>query len=82
MNDTPMMWTARGNVPVDSLRYEKSWSNDGAHVWFHEFWYFADGELARNNAHGCAVQNLTIPSNDVTVALEGIGLSGQQAAMQ
>lgn len=52
MNETPLIWTIRGNVPESSLRYEKRWLDDGKVLWLHEEWRFEDGELAKNNAHG------------------------------
>jgi len=82
---TPLIWTARGNVPVESLRYEKEWliemrDNGDTILWFHERWFFGDGELAKNNAHGYVVRKPE--SGDVTIGLTGAGIGGQQAAIQ
>jgi hypothetical protein len=89
----PLMWTCRGNVPVDSLRYEKRWENDGKVLWLHEEWRFEDGTLARNNAHGYGyglqqevdLAGALMPrdrSNDVTVAMTGVGIGASQAVMR
>ncbi len=93
MSDTPLIFTARGNVPESDLRYEKEWLIEQQEkgqtiVWFHERWFFEDGALAKNNAHGYVVPKAAPrkrkppPSrNDVTVGLYGAGRGGQQAAM-
>ena len=47
----PLMWTIRGNVPVDSLKYEHRWTETDDETVFEELWYFSDGTLARNNCH-------------------------------
>lgn len=47
----PLMWTIDGNVPVDSLTYNKEWSISDDLIRFEEMWHFPDGRLARNNVH-------------------------------
>jgi len=82
MNE-PLIWTIRGNVPEASLRYEKRWEDDGKAIWFHEEWFFEDGTLAKNNTHGYGygMQQTVFQSNDVTIGLQGIGSSAEQARM-
>jgi hypothetical protein len=78
MIDKPLIWTVRGNVPVDSLRYEHEWEHTAEFLKLHERWYFEDGELARNNIHAYGKPQA---SNDITIGLQGAGIGGQQAAM-
>lgn len=58
--DTPLIWTTRGNVPVDSLRYEHRWEDTEQETTFTEFWFAEDGELVKNNCHKLAKRQLTI----------------------
>lgn len=67
MNETPLIWTARGNVPIDSLRYEHEWRDTPEMTVFEERWFADDGELVKNNCHALAKKQLTI--------------GGEQAAM-
>jgi len=63
----PLIYTARGNLPVSSLRYEHVWEDTPDALFFKEFWFAEDGELVKNNCHGLAKKQLTI--------------GGEQAAM-
>jgi hypothetical protein len=38
MNDTPLIYTSKGNVPVDSLQYSKDWRFTDELVVFLEEW--------------------------------------------
>jgi hypothetical protein len=68
MNDTPLIWTLHGNLPVDSLRYEQRWEDDENEVTFSEFWFAADGELVKNNCHKLAKRQLTIGGEQARMA--------------
>ena len=53
----PLIYTKNGNVPVNSLRYEKHWNLSADLIQFVEEWW--DGEeLVRNNVHLYAVNGL------------------------
>ena len=85
--EKPLMWTAKGNVPVDELTYSHRWEYDGQNLALKEEWHFADGELARNNTHVLAAPGLPIEINvntskDVTVGLVGMEMGCEQARMQ
>ena len=56
----PLIYTSKGNVPVDSLTYKKDWKVDENFVTFREFWYDADGNLVKNNVHMFALQGLAV----------------------
>ena len=58
MMDAPLMYTSRGNVPIDSLRYEHEWVVNDEIIVLHERWFADDGELVKNNFHGYAVKGL------------------------
>lgn len=60
MNEIPLKWTSRGNVPLESLRYEQSWEDSPELTIHREFWYFEDGELASNNVAAYGRKPLTI----------------------
>ena len=62
MTDEPLKYTARGNVPIASLRYEHSWEDNDQMTILREFWYFEDGEIAANNVHAMAKTGLSIGS--------------------
>jgi hypothetical protein len=51
MNETPLIWTSKGNVPIESLRYEHHWIDNADETTLHERWFDASGELVKNNVH-------------------------------
>ena len=65
----PLIYTSKGNVPVDSLIYSKEWKVDQNFVTFCEFWHDSEGTLVKNNVHVFALQGLQ-------------AMGGAQAAMQ
>jgi len=67
MTDVPLIFTSRGNVPIESLRYEHRWTQNDDMVIFEEFWFAEDGEIVKNNKHALAKKPLSI--------------SGEQACM-
>jgi hypothetical protein len=92
MNETPLVYTSKGNVPADSLRYEEQWVLDGdVFALLRRYYDKESGELVSNSFHGFGMpaeaRNVLRPymqppvSNDVTVGLQGVGIGGQQAAM-
>ncbi len=68
MTETPLIYTSRGNVPIDSLRYEHEWVDTPQMLILHERWFDKDsGELVKNNSHGYVKR--------------GASIDGQQAQM-
>jgi hypothetical protein len=66
MNE-PLIWTARGNVPIASLRYEHEWIDTPDEVTFHERWFAEDGELVKNNCHKLAKKQMSIGGAQATM---------------
>ena len=63
----PLIYTSKGNVPVDSLTYKKDWKVDENFVTFREFWYDTDGNLVKNNVHMFALQGLVMGGAQATM---------------
>jgi hypothetical protein len=49
-SDIPLIATSKGNLPVDALRYENSWTPTSTYIIFNEQW-FLDDELVKSNSH-------------------------------
>lgn len=81
----PLIWTSKGNLPVESLTYEHSWLETGKELIFQECWRDETGEVVKNNAHMYVLpvkpKRKPRKTSDVTVRLSGAGIGGQQAAM-
>jgi hypothetical protein len=60
VNEEPLIWTSKGNVPIASLRYEHAWEDTADAVIFREAWFTADGELVKNNCHALAKKQLSV----------------------
>jgi hypothetical protein len=58
MNDTPLIYTSNGNVPVDSLSYEKDWQITDDLIVFTEVWRDDSGAIVKNNVHMYAKKGL------------------------
>ena len=50
MPDTPLIYTTRGNLPVDSLEYFHEWEDTQEYTKFVEG-YKLDGEVVKRSAH-------------------------------
>ncbi len=50
MNDEPLIYTIRGNLPIASLEYRTRWEDTPDYVKFVET-YLIDGEVVRESAH-------------------------------
>lgn len=48
---TPLIYTTKGNVPVDSLRYETAWDVQDAYIKFTERYRDESGEIVKESAH-------------------------------
>ncbi len=77
MNEIPLKWTARGNVPLDSLREERVWKKDGRVLMLHLMSFDkTTGELLANDLHGYVLpmtlwQRVKAIFADTKVALKG-----------
>ena len=56
MNDTPLIFTARGNVPIDTLRYEHRWEDAPDETTLYESWFAEDGELVAMSQKSQAIR--------------------------
>lgn len=52
IEDTPLIWTIKGNVPVADLEYKAEWEFHEDRITFRER-YTLEGELVKENAHIC-----------------------------
>ena len=48
--DTPLIWTSKGNLPIDSLDYSYAWDDTDTYIKFSEI-YKLDGEVVKESAH-------------------------------
>lgn len=51
MNETPMIYTSRGNLPIESLEYSTEWEFTENSIVFKEIHKAADGEIVRKAVH-------------------------------
>jgi hypothetical protein len=56
--DEPLIYTSKGNVPVDSLSYEKDWQITDDFIVFTEVWRDDAGAIVKNNVHMYALKGL------------------------
>jgi hypothetical protein len=49
-DDCPLIFTSKGNIPSDAMRYETEWITDTKYIMFCERW-FLDDELVKSNSH-------------------------------
>lgn len=50
MDDEPLIYTSKGNLPISSLTYKHEWFEDDVAITFAEE-YRLDGELVKRSAH-------------------------------
>lgn len=55
MNEEPLIWTSKGNLPMSSLKYTTSWQITEEYVKFVEKYMLGD-ELVKENAHVLSLQ--------------------------
>ena len=48
--ETPLIWTTKGNIPVESLEYKYFWLEDEESIKFVEE-YYLDGEKVKSSSH-------------------------------
>lgn len=66
MQQEPLIFTTKGNMPVSQLQYVTSWEDTPLYTKFVER-YLLDGEVVRESAH--------------VLAREGVSMEGQQAVL-
>ncbi len=50
MSEIPLIFTTKGNIPLDGLKHEVEWRfNDGCVVFIER--YFLDGEMVKESSH-------------------------------
>lgn len=57
--DEPMIYTSRGNLPIESLQYATRWEDSVDYIKFVEVYTF-DGEVVRESAHVYAKRGLLV----------------------
>lgn len=89
MQDTPLIWTKRGNVPLDSVRQEAQWRQDGQMLMLHLAYFDKKtGELLSNSIHGYVLPKtiwqrifgLFVEAK--TIGLGGASIGAKQGAVQ
>ncbi len=65
--EIPLIYTSKGNVPVNSLAYTHSWEQSPEHIKFAEEWRDETGEVVKSNVH--------------LLKLTGVEMQGSQAAL-
>ena len=58
-DDVPLIWTSKGNVPIDSLKYEVRWDIQPTYYKFVERWIDASGEVVKEGAHVYSLAGVT-----------------------
>lgn len=61
MDDVPLIWTTKGNVPADGLVYTTRWEVTDDYTKLVETYSF-EGEIVRESAHVLAHTGLTAES--------------------
>ena len=62
----PLIWTTKGNLPIDTLEYEHSWEDTPDQVTFKEI-YRLDGEIVKQSAHVYIRKGLTVFSEQGSI---------------
>lgn len=50
-NDTPLIWTTRGNLPLADLAYAVRWEDTPDYIKLIETYTAGDGEVVKESAH-------------------------------
>jgi hypothetical protein len=66
-DDTPLIWTTKGNLPIASLAYHHAWTETPDEISFVEE-YKLDGEVVKRNVHIFLKKGLTAET-----AVGGVG---------
>jgi len=66
-NDTPLIYTVRGNVPTDDLEHYVGWEITDDYVKFREVYKFKDdGTVAKENCHIHVLKGLPLGTEQQT----------------
>jgi hypothetical protein len=57
--ETPMIWTTKGNLPIASLTYQTAWDVNPEYVKFMERYVTQDGEVVKESAHVYSLQGVS-----------------------
>lgn len=69
MDDEPLIYTSKGNLPISSLTYKHEWFEDDVAITFAEE-YRLDGELVKRSAHSRLKKGL-----DATITNQLFGMA-------
>jgi hypothetical protein len=58
MEQEPLIFTSKGNVPIATLTYEHSWNFSNEAVTFTEVWRDETGAIVKNNTHMYAIKGM------------------------
>ena len=72
VDDEPLIYTSKGNLPISSLTYKHEWFEDDVAITFAEE-YRLDGELVKRSAHSRLKKGLDAT---ITNQLFGMAQSG------
>ena len=59
-DEVPLIWTTKGNLPVDSLAYRYGWEITEDYYKFEEH-YYLDDELVKSNCHVYSTKGVESP---------------------
>lgn len=64
--DIPLIYTSKGNYPIDALDYKSEWILNSEYIMFIEKWFY-DEEEVKSNVHAYALKPIgdigaTIPT--------------------
>lgn len=57
--DTPLIWTTKGNIPIEGLQYSTEWQETADQVRFIET-YKQDDEVVKRSIHVMIKQGLSV----------------------
>lgn len=65
--ETPLIWTSKGNVPIDTLEYKTIWDDTDNYISFTEQYH--DGEeLVKSSTHVYSKKPLEFASENGTIS--------------
>ena len=64
-NETPLIWTTKGNLPIDILEYRTEWVDTPTNVTMVEI-YEHRGEVVRRSVHVYDRKGLSLSADQVT----------------
>lgn len=68
MDETPLIYTCKGNIPIADTEYRYHWEDCADHTIFKEFWYLlSTGELVKNCVHVMAKKGLQLFAEQQTL---------------